>query len=165
MRKRVFGRQFKRDTNERKALFKGLMSSLVLNERITTTIEKAKAIRPKLEKLVTKAKKGNGASYRIIVPYLTASAIKKFMGEVAPRFINRPGGYTRIIRVGNRIKDNAQMAIMEWTEKPAAIEHTVKKTVRTTKNSGKQPVLTRGRRSQDGAKTVVARKPIIRKAK
>lgn len=158
MRKRVFGRQFKRDANERKALFRGLMTALVLRERITTTVEKAKAIRPSIEKLVTKAKKGNGYAARIVAPHLYAAGVEKFVTDIAPRFANRQGGYTRIIRVGGRLKDNAQMAIMEWTEKAATTENTVSKSVRTVKNSGKQ-------RLQDSAKTVVAKKAKTRKTK
>jgi large subunit ribosomal protein L17 len=117
MRKNVFGRQFKRDANERKALFKGLMSSLVLDERIQTTEEKAKAIKSKVEKLVTKARVGDRHAESLLQPYLNAEAVKKMMTQVAPRFTNRQGGYTRIIKVGNRFSDNASMVLMEWVEK------------------------------------------------
>lgn len=115
MRKNVFGRQLKRDRNERKALFKGLMSSLVLNERIKTTEQKAKAIKGQVEKLVTKAKKKGDASFNQLQEYLTADAISKLIKDVAPRFEKTNGGYTRIIKIGNRLKDNAGMAFIEWT--------------------------------------------------
>lgn len=117
MRKNVFGRQFKRDTNERKALFKGLMSSLVLQERIQTTEEKAKAIKPSVEKLVTLAKRHGQNSNTFLHKYLTPPAIEKLIGDVAPRFSKRNGGYTRIIHAGNRFSDNASVALIEWVEK------------------------------------------------
>ncbi|MDO8657232.1 MAG: 50S ribosomal protein L17 [Candidatus Levybacteria bacterium] len=114
MRKNVFGRQFKRDKNERKALFKSLMSALVLEERIRTTEEKAKAIKGKIEKLITKAKKKSHK--RIFEPYLYPEAIKKLTTDTALRFFERQGGYTRIIRLGKRFADDASMVLIEWTE-------------------------------------------------
>jgi len=123
MRKQVFGRQFKRDTNERKALFKGLASSLVLHERITTTEEKAKAIKGHVERLVTKAKRTDlRHAQSLLEPYLTLEAVEKVLHDIAPRFANRPGGYTRIMRVGRRFNDNASMVFIEWVEKSAKIK-------------------------------------------
>lgn len=116
MRKNVFGRRFKRDTNERKALFKSLMSSLVLDGRIKTTEAKAKSIKSGVEKLVTKAKKRGEESERYLSAHLTSPAIDKVIGQIAPQFNDRPGGYTRLVRVGNRITDSAPLVIMEWTE-------------------------------------------------
>lgn len=116
MRKNVFGRRLKRDRNERKALFKGLMSSLVLNEKIKTTESKAKAIRGQIEKLVTKTKKEGENTVKFLMEYLSVEAIKKMINNIAPRFINRAGGYTRIIKIGERFSDNAAMVLIEWTE-------------------------------------------------
>jgi large subunit ribosomal protein L17 len=118
MRKNVFGRQLKRDTNERKALFKGLASSLVIYERIQTTEEKAKAVRPLVEKLVTKARVGDSHAHSLLQPYLNAQALKKMLADIGPRFKDRPGGYTRIIKMGPRLQDNASVVILEWVEKP-----------------------------------------------
>lgn len=120
MRKKVFGRQFKRDTDERKGLFKSLINAVVLQERIETTEEKAKAIKGDLEKLVTKVKKYGEKADRFLMPYLTPDAVKKMVSDIAPRFVNRSGGYTRIIKVGNRFGDRAKMAILEWVEKSEA---------------------------------------------
>ena len=87
MRKNVFGRQLKRDKNERKALFKGLMSSLVLYERIKTTEAKAKSIKGSIDKLVTSARKNNALVARQMVePYLAHTAIEKFLSDIALRF-------------------------------------------------------------------------------
>ncbi len=119
MRKKVFGRQFSRDVNERKALFKSLLSSLVLNEQIKTTEAKAKAIRGAADKLVTKARRGGLQAYRLLQPELNGDAVKKMVSDIAPRFTARQGGYTRIIRLERRFSDNAQMVVMEWVEKPA----------------------------------------------
>jgi large subunit ribosomal protein L17 len=121
MRKNVFGRHLKRDTNERKALFKGLASSLVVYERIQTTEEKAKAVRPLVEKLVTKARVGDLKAHSLLQPYLNAVALKKMMTDIGPRFKDRPGGYTRIIKMGPRLQDNASVVILEWVEKAPTV--------------------------------------------
>lgn len=115
MKKHIFGRQFKRDINERKALFRGLVSELVMHERIVTTEEKAKAIRSSTDKLVTKAKKQDTMhATSLLQPYLSSEAVKKMMHVIGPRFKDRQGGYTRIIRLGKRFNDNAQTVRMEW---------------------------------------------------
>lgn len=128
MRKNYYGRQFKRDSGERKALFKALASSLVLEERIQTTEQKAKSVKGHVEKLVTKAKTGDLNAERLIQPYLTSSAASKMIADIAPRFKTRPGGYTRIIRMGRRLQDNASMVILEWVEKrPETVASSAKK--------------------------------------
>ncbi|CAN5159331.1 hypothetical protein BH09PAT1_BH09PAT1_8460 [soil metagenome] len=135
MKKQVFGRQLKRDTNERKALFKGLVSSLIMYERIETTEEKAKSIKGLAEKIVTKAKKNNNAHARTLIQaYLTNEALQKMLTDIAPRFIDRPGGYTRILKIGNRFNDNASMVIMEWVEKSTKVKIVPAK--KTAKNAG-----------------------------
>lgn len=119
MRKQVFGRHLKRDTHERKALFRGLASSLIIHEKIVTTEAKAKSIRGHVEKLVTKALKADPKhAISLLQPYLNAQAVKKMMEDVAPRFATRPGGYTRMTKIGQRFNDNADMVRMEWVEKP-----------------------------------------------
>lgn len=122
MKKNTFGRQFKRDANERKALFKGLMTQLVIHERIETTEEKAKAIKASIEKLVTKAKIQGMAAERLLLPYLHADAVKKMIDVIGPRFVQRPGGYTRIIRIGRRFNDDASLVLIEWVEKTEKVQ-------------------------------------------
>ena len=117
MRKRIFGRRLRRDANERKALFKGLMSALVLEEGIKTTEAKAKAIRGGVEKLVTKARSGSTAARSILERHLTPPAIEKMISDLALRFANRPGGYTRTVKLGYRVADNAPMVLIEWVER------------------------------------------------
>lgn len=116
MNKNVFGRKFKRDVNERKALFKSLMSSLVLYERIETTESKAKAIKSQVEKLVTKAKQGDNSAKSVLEKSLSKPAFDKILKEIGPRFSKRAGGYTRIIKLGRRFGDDAPVAILEWVE-------------------------------------------------
>lgn len=121
MKKKVFGRQFKRDTNERKALIKSLMNSMLLYEKIETTEAKAKAIKGKLEKLVTKARNKGEASFAYLLKYFSPALAKKLIKNIAPRFINKAGGYLRILRLGHRLKDNAQIVRLEWTEQEKAL--------------------------------------------
>src|SRR3989338_5157327 len=117
MRKQIYGKQLSRDTNERKSLFRSLMSELVMHERIETTEQKAKSIKGHVEKLVTKVK-NKGVSARVLIsPYLTNHATDKMIDDIAPRFITRPGGYTRIIKLNKRLSDNASMVLIEWVEK------------------------------------------------
>lgn len=139
MKKNVFGRQFKRDANERKALFKNLLSSLVLEERITTTPAKAKAIKGAADKLVTKAKKGGTDALRALAPDVRHVAAAKLIEQIAPRFADRQGGYTRIIKVGRRVADNAPQVIMEWVVKgEKAVESAkAKKAAKPASNAAK----------------------------
>ena len=116
MRKNVFGRQLKRDKNERKALFKGLISSLVLYGRIKTTEEKAKAIKGQIDKIITRAKKDKTGINSKLERYLTSDAFKKLIGEVVPSLTSRNSGYTRIIRLGERFSDAASTVILEWVD-------------------------------------------------
>lgn len=116
MKKNIFGRKFKRDTNERKALFKNLISSLILDGRIKTTEEKAKAIKGDIDKVITKVKKNGEIARKLVGSYVFPYALDKLINDVAPRFAKRNGGYTRIIRIGKRFGDNATVVLMEWTE-------------------------------------------------
>ncbi len=125
MRKQVFGRHFKRDANERKAMFKNLLTSLVLEERITTTEAKAKAIKGAADKLVTKAKKGGTDAFRTLAPDVRYVAVAKLINTIAPRFVDRQGGYTRIFKVGRRVADNAPQVVLEWVEKGEKTEANV----------------------------------------
>lgn len=119
MRKQVFGRKLQRDTNERKALFKSLMTALIEKESIKTTEAKAKAVKGQMEKLVTKARDGGAEAERALQAYFAHPVMKKLVTDIAPRFAGRPGGYTRIVKIGNRLRDNAKMVVLEWVEKPS----------------------------------------------
>lgn len=126
MRKRVFGRKFKRTANQRKALLKSLVHSMILVGRIKTTEAKAKAIKAKVEKLVTKARnKGEEARNDLIRDLANHDIVEKLISNIAPRFKDRTGGYTRILRLGRRVKDNSPMVLLEWVESEIIIDQTV----------------------------------------
>jgi len=144
MRKNVFGRQFSRNTNQRKALFKALISSLILDESIKTTLQKANAIKGDVDKIVNKAKKGDNAlKVWLLQKHLGVLAMDKVIKDIAPRFQDRNSGYTRITKLGRRFSDNAAMALMEWVVKndikelPATTE-TQKKNETRKKRSAKK---------------------------
>ncbi len=139
MLKRVYGRKFNKDINQRKALFKGLMRSLALNESIKTTEAKAKAIRGEFESHITKAKKGEVARYHLL-KHLSEDAVDRLVKDIAPRMKDRNGGYTRIIRLGNRVKDNAEMVVLELVEKGQKAE-VVKKDAKAAKKVAKKAVV------------------------
>lgn len=114
---RVSQKKLSRDTNARRALLRNLAADLILHEKIVTTEAKAKAVRPVVEKLVTRAKKDSSVSRR----YLTArldreNAVRKLLELIGPTFKERPGGYVRIIKLPPRAGDNAEMAVIEFVE-------------------------------------------------
>jgi large subunit ribosomal protein L17 len=114
-------RKLQRAAGPRRALVRGLVTSLVLHEQITTTEAKAKEMAPQFERLVTKAKKGDLHNRRQIRSFLlTDKATEKLIREIAPVFENRAGGYTRIVKLGNRLGDNAKMAAVMLTDKPGS---------------------------------------------
>lgn len=117
MKKQIFGKKLQRDTNERKGLFKSLISSLILDESIKTTKAKAQAVRSSIEKLVTKVKKAEAKKVQFFQGSLSNEVFQKLKNDISLRFKTRNGGYTRIIKIGARLKDNAQMVILEWVEK------------------------------------------------
>jgi large subunit ribosomal protein L17 len=91
-----------------------LASSLITEERITTTVTRAKVLRPYVEKMITKAGKGDLAARRQILKDITdTEVVTKLFDEVAPRYVERPGGYVRIVRVGPRRGDSAELAVIE----------------------------------------------------
>jgi large subunit ribosomal protein L17 len=110
------GRKFGRESNARVALIRGLLLALIEQESIVTTEAKAKEIRPRIEKMVTKAMEDTLANKRIVLSrlYNNAKATKKIFAEIAPRFKDVAGGYTRIIKLGRRTGDASKMAVIEF---------------------------------------------------
>ena len=113
MRKRKKGRKFGRKRDQRKALLKSLIRSLFLKEKIKTTEAKAKEISPLAEKFITKAKKKDLVSRRYLTSFFSKEVVKKLLDEIAPKYQERQGGYTRIIKLGPRESNGAKMAIIE----------------------------------------------------
>jgi len=106
-----------RTTSHRKAMMGNMASSLILHKRITTTLAKAKALRVYVEPLLTKAKEDTTHSRRTVFSYLQdKDAVSILFREIAEKIANRPGGYTRIIKMENRLGDNAEMAIIELVD-------------------------------------------------
>ena len=113
MRKRNKGRMLSRNKSQRKALLNTLMGSLFLYEKIKTTEAKAKELRVVAEKSVTRAKLKTVFSRRILARTLTPQIVKKLVDEIAPKYKDRNGGYTRVVKLGPRKSDGAKMAIIE----------------------------------------------------
>ena len=100
--------------SQEKAMMANLAGSLFWEEQITTTITRAKSVRPLAEKLITKARKGDLHSRREILKVIEdAEIVTKLFDDIAPRYTDRPGGYTRIVRIGPRRGDSAEMAMIE----------------------------------------------------
>jgi len=126
MRHRVAGRHLGRTTAHRTALFRNLMTELFRHERIRTTQAKAQAVRSEAEHLVTIAKRGYAKAEadghdvyerRLVAAVLRDPlAVRKLFDDIAPRFQERPGGYTRIVKVGRRLGDGAEMVILELVD-------------------------------------------------
>jgi large subunit ribosomal protein L17 len=114
MRHQVSGKKLGRNTSQRKALLRSLVTSFVERERIRTTLAKAKETRPIAEKMITLAKTNSLHTRRQALQYIyKKDVVKKLFEDIAPRFTERPGGYTRIIKLGPRAGDGAEMAILE----------------------------------------------------
>jgi large subunit ribosomal protein L17 len=111
------GKKLGRDSAHRKALYSNLTGSLIDHGRIKTTVAKAKAVRPIAEKMITLGRRGDLAARRQALAYLRSNDIVHILfAEVAPRFSDRPGGYTRIVKLGPRAGDAAEMAYLEFVD-------------------------------------------------
>lgn len=114
----IRGRKLNRHSDERKALFKSLAVSLLKHEQITTTLPKAKDLRPIVEKIITLGKKGGLSRRRQAISILGNTEIAaKIMGPLAERYKDRRGGYVRIVKAGSRYGDNADIAIIELVDR------------------------------------------------
>jgi large subunit ribosomal protein L17 len=117
MRHHRSGKKLGRDSAHRKALYANLACALVEHGRIKTTVTKAKAVKPFAEQMITLGKRGDLAARRQAIAELRSQdAVHKLFAEVAPRFAERPGGYTRIIKIGPRQGDAAEMAYLELVD-------------------------------------------------
>ena len=117
MRHHRSGKKLGRDSAHRKALYSNLTGSLIEYGRIKTTVAKAKAVRPIAEKMITLGRRGDLAARRQALAYLRSNDIVHILfAEVAPRFTDRPGGYTRITKLGPRQGDAAEMAYLEFVD-------------------------------------------------
>ena len=123
MRHLKSGRKLNRNSAHRKAMFRNMSNSLFQNEIIKTTVPKAKELRRVAEPLITLAKEDSVAHRRLAFNRLRDSdAVKKLFNELGPRYVERPGGYLRILKCGFRAGDNAPMAYVELVDRPRADE-------------------------------------------
>jgi large subunit ribosomal protein L17 len=122
MRHRKTGRRLNRTSSHRKAMFANLAASLIRHEQIVTTLPKAKDLRPIVEKLVTLAKRGDlHARRQAIAEMRDLGSVKKLFETIGPRYRERAGGYTRVLKAGFRHGDNAPVAVIEFVDRdPAA---------------------------------------------
>jgi large subunit ribosomal protein L17 len=122
MRHRNAGRKLQRTSSHRAALFRNMAAALIKHEQITTTLAKAKELRPYVEKLITLAKKGGLSNRRLAhARLLDDTQLVKLFDTIAPRYADRNGGYTRVIKAGLRASDAAPIAIIELVDRdPAA---------------------------------------------
>ena len=145
-----------RTAEHRKALLANQVCSLIAHQRIKTTLAKAKAVRPLAEKMVTLGKKGSLHARRTALATLRqADAVKKLFDDIAPRAADRNGGYTRIIKLGQRKSDSAPVAFIEWVDaavvvdEPAAAEEKGKK----SKSAKSQPAAKSASKSKKAAES------------
>ena len=118
MRHRVGHRKLQRTSSHRTALFRNMAAALIKHEQITTTVAKAKELRPYVEKLVTLAKKGGLSNRRLAHARIMDEAQeRKLFDVIAPRYADRNGGYTRVIKAGIRRSDSAAIAIIEFVDR------------------------------------------------
>ena len=121
MRHKMGHRKLNRTSSHRKAMFANMSAALIKHEQIRTTVAKAKELRPIVEKLITLGKKGNLHARRFAIARMAPDAnIEKLFGEIATRYESRSGGYTRIIKDGNRYGDSAPMAYIELVDRNIA---------------------------------------------
>ena len=129
MRHRKRDKKLGRGKGPRRALVASLVCGLIQEKRIRTSLPKARVARSAAEKMVTLARKGTLAARRLLVARLRRpDCVAKLFGEVVPRLEGRHGGYTRIVKLGRRYSDNAEMAILEWVDIAAPDKRKKKKT-------------------------------------
>jgi large subunit ribosomal protein L17 len=145
------GRKLGRTTAHRKALFRNQLSSLITHERIQTTLPKAKDLRPLIEKMITLGKRGGLHARRLALKTIPeATTVKKLFEEIAPRFKERAGGYTRILKLGRRQGDGAEMAILEFIDFDFAQRQAEKKVAAKAADEKKASLLEKAKKLVSG---------------
>ena len=135
-RHRLNGRKLGRNTNQRKALFKGLLNSLIIQEELKTTQTKAKAVQRLFDQLVTKAKPSTVHARRLLHAFLgNKRSVNKLVDDLTKRFGQRQSGFTRVTKLGLRRGDNAQIVKLELVDKSSSDSNQAKKTTRSSKKS------------------------------
>ena len=134
MRHRISNRKLNRTSEHRKALFKNMLNSLIKYEQITTTLPKAKELKPKIDKAITLGKKNNlHAKKNLFSKLQDKSSVNKLVKTLSQRYEKRKGGYCRVIKAGFRYGDNAPMAVIEFVDRDIEAKKVDKKKKETTK--------------------------------
>lgn len=155
MRHRKSFNHLGRTSSHRKAMLSNMATSLILHKRITTTVAKAKALRGYVEPLITKSKEDTTHSRRVVFSYLNDKfAVTELFRNISGKIADRPGGYTRIIKLGKRQGDNAEMAMIELVDFNELL----------VSESSKKAKTTRRRRSSGKKKTTEASAPVVEEA-
>ncbi|MDO5321739.1 MAG: 50S ribosomal protein L17 [Bacteroidia bacterium] len=149
-----------RQSGHRKALLANMATSLILNKRITTTVAKAKALKSYVEPLITKSKDDTTHNRRVVFSYLKSKeAVSELFRTVAPKVADRPGGYTRVLHVGFRQGDAAEMALIELVDfNEAALASSAKAAKKTTRRS-------KAKKAEAAAEAPAAEAPAAEEAK
>jgi large subunit ribosomal protein L17 len=167
MRHRVAGRKFSRHSQHRKLMFRNMLASLLEHERIRTTVPKAKELRSIADKIITLGKKGSLHARRQAFALLrNETLVKKLFDEIAPRFKERAGGYTRIYRLGWRAGDNAPLSLIELVSATPEKEEKKKSTVKRAKEVLKKVAPGgKGKSEKKGKETVGGKAPKAKEPK
>ena len=154
-----------RSQSHRDALLANQVVSLIVHQRIKTTLAKAKAVRPFAEKMLTLGKRGDLHARRLAVSYLgQKDAVKKLFEDLAPRSVSRAGGYTRIVKLGPRQSDSAPMAYIEWVDAAVEVETpAVEEKKPASKKATKKADAIEGETSPVEAEAKPAKKPAAKK--
>jgi large subunit ribosomal protein L17 len=159
-RRRV--KTFSRKSGPRKALLKGILSSLVEHGRITTTVDRAKEVRRHVERAITLGKKGDLATRRVLLSrYPNKAVVGTIVDDLSVRFKTRPGGYTRIIKIGRRPGDTAEMAFLEFVDYDFEAKTTAK-TDKAAKADEKTVKKTAAKAKKTAAKAVAAKRKSVK---
>jgi len=150
-----------RTSSHRKAMLANMATSLILHKRITTTTAKAKALRTYVEPLITKSKEDSTHSRRVVFSYLKdKTAVAELFRDISPKIGERPGGYTRILKTGNRLGDNADMCILELVDYNEAMiggEAAKAKTTRRRRSTKKKEGASANKAAPKAAKVKAAK--------
>lgn len=153
---------FSRKSGPRKALIKGILSSLVEHGRITTTVDRAKEVRRHIERAITLGKKGDLATRRVLLSrYPNKAVVGTIVDDLAVRFKARPGGYTRVIKIGRRPGDTAEMAFLEFVDYDYEAK-AAGKAEKTTKADEKSVKKVATKAKKDSVKAVAAKRKSVK---
>jgi large subunit ribosomal protein L17 len=167
MRHGMANRKLGRTSSHRRAMFRNQLASMIESERIVTTLIKAKELRPLIERMVTLGKNDSVHARRIAARTLHEDeAVKKLFTVISPRFAERPGGYTRIVKLGPRRGDNAEMAILEFVDYQLAEAKDEKAPAKKggKKKAAKAPEADAATEAEDKPKKKTEKKPAAKKA-